>query len=94
MDISWSNKGYEDGRRWEEIARLINTTSPRNPPRGFLIHQCCWVLLSKQFKSGELDPEKFLETLREKPPQWYRDLYSRNMRECIVSFNCTLITKR
>lgn len=93
-DISGRTKGHEYEERWDEVAKLLERTSPQNPPNGFLIHKCCWVLLSKQFKSGELNLDKLLETLREKPSQWHRDIYSSNMREFILSFDCISIAKK
>lgn len=49
----WAHKGHEYEERWDEVAKLLERTSPQNAPNGFLIHKCCWVLLSKQFKSGD-----------------------------------------
>lgn len=81
-DISRRTKGHEYEGRWDEVARVLKN-SPPNPPNGFLIDKRCWVLLSKQFKSGELNLERLLETLREKPSNGPSIIKSSNMREFI-----------
>ena len=62
-----------DDEAWEVVDKLLEKTPPSSLPNGFLIHRYCWVLLSNQFKSGELNLEKLLETLSEKPPRCVDD---------------------
>lgn len=92
-DMSGRTKDHEYEGRWDEVARLLNS-SPPNPPNGFLIDRRCWVLLSKQFKSGELNLERLLETLRESPSPRRVLFGSRPMSESLWSVHCISIAKK